>query len=216
MTAQQHNNIINEAGRFYDTDSFPIMLDNRASKCLTNVLADFIDTPKPTNVWIKGISGTRVPATYIGTVKWTFEDDDGRCHDLILPGTYFSPEVPGRILSLQHWAQTANDNSPRARGTYSATYDDCIELYWDQRRFKKTVLYEPSSNVATMQSAPGFKHFYNYCAEVTDDEPLCCYLSQVISDDKGDDSKADDSSVESHNTTDTIGHARESGDTPLP
>jgi hypothetical protein len=69
MTAQQHNNIINEAGRFYDTDSFPIMLDNRASKCLTNVLADFIDTPKPTNVWIKGISGTRVPATYIGTVK---------------------------------------------------------------------------------------------------------------------------------------------------
>jgi hypothetical protein len=111
MTAQQHNNIINKPGCFYETDSFPIMLDNRASKCLTNVLADFIHTPNPTNVRIKGISGTRVPATYIGTVKWTFEDDD---HDLILPGTYFSPEVPGRILSLQHWAQTANDNSPRA------------------------------------------------------------------------------------------------------
>jgi hypothetical protein len=38
----------------------------------------------------------------------------------------------------------------------------------------------------------------------------------VISDNEGDDSKTDDSSVESHNTTDTIGHARESGDTPLP
>jgi hypothetical protein len=211
MTAQ--HNRPHEAGRYYDTDSFPIMLDNRASKCLTNSLEDFIGIPKPTNARIKGISGAKVPATYIGTAKWAFEDDDGRCHDLILPGTYYSPEVPGRILSLQHWAQTANDNSPKARGTYSATYDNCIELYWDQKKFKKTVPYDLSSNVATMQSAPGFRRFYAYCSEVTDDEPHKCYLSQVISDDEGNDSETDDSSMASHDTKNsTIEQPRERGD----
>jgi hypothetical protein len=197
----QHNQS-HEAGTYYDTDSFPIMLDNRASKCLTNALEDFIGRPKWTNARIKGISGTKVPATYISMVKWTFEDDYGRCHDLILPGTYFSSEVPGWILSLQHWAQTANNNSPRARGTYLATYNDCIELYWNQKKFKKTVPYDPSSNVATMQSAPGFRHFYAYCSEVTDD-------------DEGNDSETDDSSMASHETKTTIGQLREQGNKTL-
>jgi hypothetical protein len=69
---------------YYDSDSFPIMLDNRASKCLTNVMSDFISQPKPTSVRIKGIGGARVSATFVGTVKWCFEDDSGK--DLLFVG----------------------------------------------------------------------------------------------------------------------------------
>jgi hypothetical protein len=132
FTAQWRNKNSFNSGYTYDPDSFPILLDNRASRCLTNVMGDFIGIPKTANVRIKGIGDTKVAATYVGTVKWGFEDDSGQKHYFILPDTYFSTAVPGRILSLQHWAQVAHDNKPMERGTYSATFDDCIELYWKQ------------------------------------------------------------------------------------
>jgi hypothetical protein len=109
-----------------------LVSDNRASRCLTNVMGDFIGVSKTANVRIKGIGDTKVAATFVGTVKWGFEDDSGQKHYFVLPDTYFSTAVPGRILSLQHWAQVAHDNKPMERGTYSATFDDCIELYWKQ------------------------------------------------------------------------------------
>jgi hypothetical protein len=59
----------------YDSDSFPILLDNRASRCLTNSIKDFVTTPTPSRAQIKGIGGGPVPATFKGTVKWSFEDD---------------------------------------------------------------------------------------------------------------------------------------------
>jgi hypothetical protein len=181
---------------YYDSDSFPIMLDNRASKCLTNVMSDFISQPKPTSVRIKGIGGARVSATFVGTVRWCFEDDSGKKHDFVLPGTYYSSAVPGRILSLQHWAQVANDNKPRPRGTYSATFDDCIELFWSQRQYKKTVPYCPNTNVATMRSAPGYRLFRAFCAEVMDDEPpMFCYTN-VVSDDESSDEESSSSSTQ--------------------
>jgi hypothetical protein len=82
-------------GSEYDTDFFPILLDNHASKCLTNNLQDFLGTPTPTRARIKGIGGARVQATYKGTVRWSFADDDGRVHDFLLPDTYYSPGIPG-------------------------------------------------------------------------------------------------------------------------
>jgi hypothetical protein len=165
------------SGYIYDPDSFPIMLDNRASRCLTNALTDFVTTPKPTNVRIRGIGDAKVAATFVGTVKWGFEDDTGQTHFFELPNTYYSSAVPGRILSLQHWAQVANDNNPMTRGTYSATFDDCIEMYWKQRQFKKTVSYDPATNVATLQSAPSYRSFSAYCAELTDDEPTTNFVT---------------------------------------
>jgi hypothetical protein len=141
---------------YYNSDSFPIMLDNRASKWLMNVLSDFIVPPKPTSVRIKGIGGARVSATYVGTVKWCFEDDSGRKHEFVLPETYYSPAVPGRILSLQHWTQVANDNTPKARGTYSATFDDCIELFWDQRSTKRQSHIVPVRTLQRCNLLPDF------------------------------------------------------------
>jgi hypothetical protein len=47
-------------------------------------------------------SDAKVAATFVGTVKWGFKDDNGQKHFFVLPNTYFSLAVPGRILSLQH------------------------------------------------------------------------------------------------------------------
>jgi hypothetical protein len=174
----------------YDSDSFPIMLDNRASKCLTNCLEDFIKPPKKARVQIKGIGGAKVEATWKGTVKWAFEDNEGKVHSFTIPDTYYSLNIPGRILSLQHWAQEANDNTPLPRGTFSATYDDCVEMYWQQQKYSRTVPYDSSTNAATIRSAPGYSAFAAYCAEVSDDDPLHCYNSPFVSDDE--DSEDDD------------------------
>ena len=35
------------------------------------------------------------------TIKWKIEDDNGRPHDLLIPGTYYNPKSPYRLLSLQ-------------------------------------------------------------------------------------------------------------------
>ncbi|CAB9508477.1 unknown protein [Seminavis robusta] len=52
----------------YDTDSVLIAIDNCSSRCITNCMQDFIDTPKKVNVSVQGIGGT-VMATYKGTVS---------------------------------------------------------------------------------------------------------------------------------------------------
>jgi hypothetical protein len=182
---------------------------------LTNVLSDFVATPKPTNVRIRGIGDAQVAATFIGTVKWGFEDDTGQQHHFVLPNTYYSSAVPGRILSLQHWAQAANDNRPKERGTYSATFDDCIELYWKQRSCKKTVPYDLSTNVATLQSAPNYQTFLAYCAELPDDEPTTNFvmMSNVVSDDEDD---GETSLGASTTASETLSQTREIDANPSP
>ena len=37
----------------------------------------------------------------------------------------------------------ANDHHPKGRGTWTGTYNDCIEIYWNQRRYKRTIPLDP-------------------------------------------------------------------------
>jgi hypothetical protein len=61
---------------------------NWASKCLTNCFEDFVKPPKQTHVQIKGIGGARVEATWKGTVKWSFKDNnEGKVHSFTIPDT---------------------------------------------------------------------------------------------------------------------------------
>jgi hypothetical protein len=87
-------------------------------------------------------------------VKWSFEVNDGRVHDLLILDTHYSSSVPGQILSLLHWAQSANDNFPTVCGMYSVMYDDCVEMYWNQKKFKQTAPYDPVTNVAMIHICP--------------------------------------------------------------
>ncbi|CAB9513066.1 Retrotransposon protein [Seminavis robusta] len=158
----------------YDTDSVLIAIDNCSSRCMTNCMRDFIDSPQKVNVSVQGVGGS-VRATYKGTVKWTIEDEDGRTHHFVIPDTYFNPTTPYRLLSPQHWAKVSDDNYPAKRGTWCATYEDAVELFWAQGKFKRVITLSPSSNIALVRSAPAFSKLHAFCAQVRDEvgrEPI--------------------------------------------
>ena len=57
-------------------------------------------------------------------------------------------------------------------------------LQWDQRKYRMTIPLDPRTNVATFQTAPGYKRFQASCAKagIKDhpdaDSPFVCYESQ--------------------------------------
>ncbi len=51
------------------------------------------------------------------------------------------------------------------KGTGEMTLDYCIELFWNQRKYRLTVPLTKESNVGTFQSVPGYKKYSTYCQE---------------------------------------------------
>jgi len=89
-------------GESYSTTNTKLntAIDNCCSYSMSNRKSDFVGALVSCNV-----SGANIIREY-GTVKWTIEDNDGRPHDLLIPGRYYNPESPYQLLSPQHWAQT--------------------------------------------------------------------------------------------------------------
>ena len=139
----------------------------------------------PINRKIKGIGGS-LGNIQRGTLRWTIEDDLGRKHDLQIPNSLYVPDSPSRLLSPQHWAQEARDVKPHPRGTWwCATYGDKLVLQWDQRKFTRTIAIDGStSNIATLYTAPSYKHFEAYCARVPNDNTIIALDAHAISDDE--------------------------------
>ncbi|KAI2505304.1 hypothetical protein MHU86_9104 [Fragilaria crotonensis] len=132
----------------FDTDSKAIRIDNCASYCISNDKKDFITPLKRVNKKLKGLGGT-LTEIYSGTIKWSIEDDTGVPHDIVIPHGLYVKDSPSKLLSPQHWAQTAQDFKPLPRGTWCATYHDSIQLHWAQRQHTKTVRL--NQGVATLQ-----------------------------------------------------------------
>jgi hypothetical protein len=146
----------------YHTSTYDIYVDNCASRSITNCMEDFVDEPIPADICICGTNGTS-KGTLMGTVEWEIEDDQGRTHKIRVPNTIYSANNRSRLLSPQHWAQGANDKYPIRYGTWCATYDDRIILYWDQRRYSRTAyLLNENSNIGVIRGVrnmSGEKHY---------------------------------------------------------
>jgi hypothetical protein len=52
----------------YDSESFIITVNICTSKCMTNLMTDFIESPRKIIVKIKGVAGDSL-ASFVGTVK---------------------------------------------------------------------------------------------------------------------------------------------------
>jgi hypothetical protein len=53
-------------------------------------------------------------------------------------------------------------------GTWCATYNDWVEMYWNQRKYKKTIQIDPAkSNVAVMWTVGG-NNAYNKISQVVE------------------------------------------------
>ena len=97
----------------FDTNAYKIGNDNRASACISHKASDFegplLDSPRV----IKGIVGTRVTKIKQGTLKWQWNDDEGKTHTFLIPQSYFVPTGGVRLLSPQHWARHLRSNQSK-------------------------------------------------------------------------------------------------------
>jgi hypothetical protein len=87
-------------------------------------MVDFIGHPKKIRMTIKGVAGDSL-VTFVGTVKWMIEDNNGKKHTFHIPNTYYHKQVPYRLLSPQHWAAEQGDHSNCTR---CETYSNRAEL----------------------------------------------------------------------------------------
>jgi hypothetical protein len=109
LTALQgtHGNPWSNQVRF-DSDSFPIGVDNHALYCYVNsphLLEDLVLSNKGSE---DGITDG-LPIKGKGTFEFTIGDDNGRRHNTRVPESLYVPGMKKCLLSPQHWVQTAAD-----------------------------------------------------------------------------------------------------------
>jgi GAG-pre-integrase domain len=104
----------------------------------------------------------------------------------MIANAYHVPEAPVRLLSPQHWAQQAKDNSPTPRGTWCATYESEVVLQWNQRAHTKTIPLDPrQGNVAVMWSTPGYSRYRDHI-QLDEDIPICYATTSHVTDEEDD------------------------------
>ena len=180
-----------QATRF-DSDSVILHVDNCASRCITHSIDDFVTAPQKVIGRVKGMGGDKVAVSAIGTIRWTFDDDNGVSHAFLIPGSLYIPDSPARLFSPQHWAQERKDDFPKRNGTWQATFADHVKLVWGQEKFSRKIPLD-KSNVATFSTTAGCKNFrvFQACLEATEDEdseygPFTAFDATLIEDDEDD------------------------------
>jgi hypothetical protein len=175
----------------FDSDSKELRIDNCLTASITNTMSDFVGKPQVVKVTVKGVGGL-VKTTHKGTIKWRIEDDNGVVDTVLLPNSYLVPSMPCCLLSPQHWAQVAKDHQPKPEGTGCITNSKEVQLFWKQRSHTKTIALNPATNVATLSTAPGYKHFSGFSAQIDPLNPegeqnVTCFQTHVIPAGESDD-----------------------------
>jgi len=124
---------------------------------------DFVGELTESKRYISGFGGAKKHMVWEGTLKWTIEDDDGCCHDILIPRSLLVEAAPYRLMSPQHWEQEAIPLSKHPDDTYALCYHNRTILHWG-RRYTRTVPVD-DQNVFTMTLASGYQEFSAYCIE---------------------------------------------------
>jgi hypothetical protein len=130
----------------FDSDSYPIGVDNHASKCMANAPHLFENLHLNNNKGrVDGInSGLDIKGE--GTFKFNSIDNDGKANMIKIPNSLYVPNLKRCLLSPQHWAQEARDKQ-----TWMGNYrNDCV-LHW--RGGKKTIPFKLTTNVPVFYTA---------------------------------------------------------------
>ena len=148
---QQHS-----ASDPYNSNSYLILIDNCCSACITNNIKNFDCRPATVNASVKEVRGA-INLTHNGPVKWSFKDDQGRSHTFRIKDSFYALNAPYWLffLSPQHLSQSATNNSVDKKGTWSATYNDKVKLYWADNTYHCTAALDTSTNMAAIWSSPG-------------------------------------------------------------
>lgn len=136
----------------FDSDSRLIGVDNRCSACITHVREDIPGKIVPSNRTIQAFTEKHIHNVYTGTIHWTWEDDEGVPHEMIIPNSYYVPEGKAILLSPQHWAQE-RQGKDKFGGAGSMTTATQVILFWSNHKYHKTIpIATKGNNVATVQT----------------------------------------------------------------
>jgi hypothetical protein len=133
----------------FDLDSYPIGVDNHASRCMANAPHLFEDLHlNKDKGQVDGInSGLDIAGQ--GTFKFSITDDNGKSHAIKIPNCLYVPKLRRCLLLPQHWTQEAGDKQ-----TWMGNYRDRCVLNW--KGGTKTVPFQPTTNVPVFYTAPSF------------------------------------------------------------
>ncbi len=108
----------------FDSDSYPIGINNHASRCIANAPHLFEDLKLvPSSKKVDGIGeGLEIKGT--GTLVSCIQEDSGKTHRICVPNSLYLPELRQCLLLPQHWAQEV-----KAMGNKGKTW---MENYWDK------------------------------------------------------------------------------------
>ena len=150
-----NNNIAN-----WDTDSKPVGLDSRASACISDDERDFVPgTLRPVHRRVKVFGGYMDTKMKIGTLKWSWEDDQGLTNTFEIPNSYCIPKGEVKLLSPQHWSKHVGG------GAESTTVGDKTVMRWNDGDSQLTIPHDDSTNVATFHLAPGYSDYCQFIME---------------------------------------------------
>jgi hypothetical protein len=130
----------------FDSDSYPVGVDNHALKCMAKAPHLFEDLHLDNDKGqVDGInSGLDILGQ--GTFKFNITNDDGKAHTIKIPNSLYLPNLKRCLLLPQHWAQKAGEEQ-----TWMGNYRDNCVLNW--RGGKKTVPFQPTTNVPVFYTA---------------------------------------------------------------
>jgi hypothetical protein len=142
----------------FDSDSFPIGVDNHVSRCMANAPHLFEDLwLTPGHKKVDGIEeGLEVKGT--GTLVLRIQDDDGKVHTIRIPNSLYLPNLRQCLLSLQHWAQEAKAMGGKGKTWMENYWDKCV-LCWKGGKFCKPIPFNKFTNTPIFYSAPSSKGY---------------------------------------------------------
>lgn len=139
----------------FDSDSFPVGIDTQSSRCISFNKAHFEDLHLHRVGECTGIGGHQVEIEGVGTLVFSIQDDAGLWHTHRVPNSLYIPKAKKVLICPQHWSQTAQDHSPLIHGTCEITTHVGTILFWNQRRYKRTLSLHPLTNTPIFYSRAG-------------------------------------------------------------
>jgi hypothetical protein len=136
----------------FDSNSFPIGINTHASRCMAGYPHLFEDLQLSDKGKVEGINdGLKIMGK--GTFKFKIEDNNGRTHKIKIPNSLYLPGLKRCLLLPQHWVQEAGAKHPLPDGTWCKNTATHNILYWDQKRFQKSVPHCSSTNTPVFYTA---------------------------------------------------------------
>jgi hypothetical protein len=143
-------------------DSYPIGVDNHASRCMANAPHLFENL----EVAPQGQHVSRIAAGIeirgMGTYIMRLQEDQGKMHEIKIPNSLYLPELRQCLLSPQHWAQEAKTMGNKGKTWMENYWDDKCVLCWGGGKFCKTIPHDVRTNTLVFHSTPASAAYWAF------------------------------------------------------